>query len=80
MIERRKSNFDRRLGKDRRSSFKFRLFLNKKIENRRGKERRAKYELRQGWVRIGKWRIGLNFYTSSPAKFKSRFNAGSPLA
>ncbi len=55
MIERRKSNFDRRLGKDRRSSFKFRLFLNNKIEKRRGKERRAKYELRQGWVRIDKW-------------------------
>ena len=55
MIERRKSNFDRRLGKDRRSSFKFRLFLNRKIEKRRGKERRAKYELRQGWVRIDKW-------------------------
>ena len=55
MIERRKSNFDRRLGKDRRSSFKLRLFLNRKIENRRGKERRAKYELRQGWVRIDKW-------------------------
>ena len=55
MIERRKSNFDRRLGKNRRSSFKFRLFLNRKIEKRRGKERRAKYELRQGWVRIDKW-------------------------
>ena len=55
MIERRKSNFDRRLGKDRRSSFKFRLFLNRKIEKRRGQERRAKYELRQGWVRIDKW-------------------------
>ena len=55
MIERRKSNFDRRLGKDRRSAFKFRLFLNRKIEKRRRKERRAKYELRQGWVRIDKW-------------------------
>ena len=55
MIERRQSNFDRRFGKDRRSSFKFRLFLNNKIENRRRKERRAKYELRHGWVRIDKW-------------------------
>jgi hypothetical protein len=55
MIERRKSNFDRRFGKERRSAFKFRLFLNKKVEKRRGKERRAKYESRQGWVRIGKW-------------------------
>ena len=55
MIERRKSNFDRRFGKDRRRSLKFRLFFNNKIEKRRVKERRAKYELRQGWVRIDKW-------------------------
>jgi len=55
MIERRRSNLDRRLGKDRRRSIKFRLFLNKKTEKRRGAERRAKYELRKGWVRVDRW-------------------------
>jgi hypothetical protein len=55
MVERRASNFDRRCGKDRRSSFKFRLLLNKRFEKRGGKERRTGIEMRQGWVRIDKW-------------------------
>jgi len=55
LTERRKSNSDRRFGKERRRSFKLRLFLNKKVEKRMGKERRAKYELRRGWVRVDKW-------------------------
>jgi hypothetical protein len=55
MIEKRAMDFDRRCGKDRRRSSKFRLLLNNKIEKRRGEERRSGHEQRQGWVKLDKW-------------------------
>ena len=55
MMESRKSNFDRRSGKDRRKSYHLRGLLKKGAERRAGEERRSKIEARQGWVRVAKW-------------------------
>ena len=54
-MERRKSIFDRRSGDDRRKFYYLGRFLKGGIERRNGKERRAKPEKREGWVRVDKW-------------------------
>jgi hypothetical protein len=55
MIESRKSNFDRRSGKERRKLYHLRGLLRGGVKKRCGEERRSKFEARQGWVRVDKW-------------------------
>jgi hypothetical protein len=47
--------FDRRSGADRRKTHRLRFLSKGGVERWTGKERRAKKERRQGWVRVGKW-------------------------
>ena len=55
MIENRKSNFDRRSGKERRKFCHIRGLLSGVVNKRCREERRSKFEARQGWVRVDKW-------------------------
>ena len=54
-MERRRSNFDRRSGTDNRKFYNLGLFSKGGVERRYGEERRSKFEVRQGWVRVDKW-------------------------
>jgi len=54
-MKRRSSIWDRRSGTDRRKIYHFRGLFRGKAERRCGKERRSKFEARQGWVRVDKW-------------------------
>ena len=55
MVESRKSNFDRRSGKERRKLYNLKRLLRGGVERRCGKERRSIFEARQGWVKVDKW-------------------------
>ena len=55
MIERINSKVDRRAGTDRRKLFHLGLFMKRRVEKRCEEERRSKFEVRQGWVRVDKW-------------------------
>lgn len=55
MIEKRRSDFDRRLGGDRRKSHNSNYLPQGGVERRMGKERRSQFERRQDWLRINKW-------------------------
>jgi hypothetical protein len=50
-----RSNLDRRSGTDRRKLVYLKRLLRKEVEKRSGKERRSKFEPRQGWVRVDRW-------------------------
>ena len=51
-----RSGLDRRFGKDRRRVYHLGNFSKGKVERRCNKERRSRFERREGWIRIGKWR------------------------
>jgi len=51
-----RSDLDRRSGKDRRRVYHLGYFMKGRVERRLDKERRSKFERREGWLRIGKWR------------------------
>ena len=51
-----RSGLDKRSGKDRRRAYHLGYFMKGRVERRRDKERRSKFERREGWLRIGKWR------------------------
>jgi len=55
MVEKHRSNFDRRSGKDRRKLYHLIRFTKGGAERRCEEQRRFKYEGRQGWVRVDKW-------------------------
>lgn len=55
MIERCKSNSDRRSGKERRKFYHIRGLLSGGVNKRCEEERRSKFDARQGWVRVDKW-------------------------
>ncbi len=54
-MEKRRSNFDRRSGKDKRKLYHLWLFSKGGVKRRCGEERRSKFEARQEWVRVDKW-------------------------
>ncbi len=54
-MEKRRSNFDRRSGTEKRKLYHLGLFSKGRVERRCGEERRSKFEARQEWVRVGKW-------------------------
>jgi hypothetical protein len=51
----KRSDADRRAGKNRRKILSFHRLRYKGSERRITKERRSQIERRNGWVRIGKW-------------------------
>ena len=55
MIEKRNSDFDRRLGGDRRKNHNPNYTSNRVLERRAGKERRSQFERREDWLRVTKW-------------------------
>ena len=54
MIEKRHSDFDRRLGGDRRRNHNPGYTSNGALDRRTGKERRSQFERREDWLRITK--------------------------
>jgi hypothetical protein len=55
MLERRKSEIDRRSGRNRRGSLILDYFRNGGVERRKGKERRTRLERREDWLRVDNW-------------------------
>ena len=55
MFERKRENFDRRSGKDRRRNISVQRLLHKGHERRILQDRRTQEERRDGWVRIDRW-------------------------
>jgi hypothetical protein len=50
-----RSGVDRRSGRNRRRAYHLGYFKKGRLERRYNKERRSKFERREGWIRISKW-------------------------
>ena len=55
MQQERRSNIERRTGKDRRRIFSFKGLIFKRKDRRVSPERRSGTEMRASWVRVGRW-------------------------
>jgi hypothetical protein len=55
MLEKRKSEIDRRSGRNRRRAIILEYFRNGGVERRIGKDRRSKLERRKDWLRVDNW-------------------------
>ena len=55
MLEKKRTDIDRRSGQERRRVYDIDYFSNGGINRRSGKERRSPVERRRDWVRVSEW-------------------------